>query len=70
MPVALLPQVESIYFKHQTAGVSVGTWVLLSFFNTLWAIYGIVHRDKPIAIANILLTLLDLAIVLGVVYQS
>lgn len=67
-PLALLPQITAIYIHHEKAGVSIETWALLTVFNTLWAVYGIVHKDKPIAIANILLTVLDLTIVLGVLY--
>lgn len=67
-PLALLPQVIAIYVHHSTAGVSLTTWMLLTVFNTLWAIYGILHRAPPIAIANIMLMALDLAIVLGVLY--
>ncbi len=67
-PVALLPQVIAIYGSHQTQGVSLATWLLLTFFNAMWAIYGAVHKDKPITIANVLLTVLDLAIVFGVLF--
>ena len=66
MPVALVPQVVAVYVSHDTAGISIATWLLLTLFNVLWAIYGILHRDVPIAIANTLLTVFDIAIVLGV----
>lgn len=67
-PLALLPQVLAIYVHHSTVGVSLLTWGLLTVFNMLWAVYGVVHKAKPIAIANTMLTILDLAIVLGVLY--
>jgi hypothetical protein len=46
------------------------TWSLLSVFNMLWAVYGIVHRTMPIAIANGMFVILDLSIVLGVLIYS
>ena len=67
-PLALVPQVLAIYVAHSKVGVSLATWILLTLFNTLWAIYGYTHKAAPILIANILLTVLDLAIVLGVLF--
>lgn len=67
-PLALLPQISAIYLDHSKVGVSMTTWLALTVFNTLWAIYGYRHRAIPIMIANIMLTILDLAIVLGVLY--
>lgn len=67
-PLALLPQVGAVYLHHEKAGISLATWELLTLFNLLWALYGFMHRDKPIMIANALLTALDIAIVLGVLY--
>jgi uncharacterized protein with PQ loop repeat len=65
-PLALLPQIGAIYLDHSKVGVSTTTWLALTVFNTLWAIYGYRHRERPIMIANILLAILDVAIVAGV----
>jgi MtN3 and saliva related transmembrane protein len=70
MPIALVPQVSAIYIRHDVAGISLATWLLLTFFNVLWAIYGLLHKDPPIFIANTLLALLDVAIVAGVLYYG
>lgn len=67
-PAALLPQVVAIYIDHSKAGVSLATWLLLTLFNTLWAVYGYLHRDRLIMTANILLMILDAAIVVGVLW--
>lgn len=67
-PLALLPQVLAIYVDGTKEGVSLTTWLLLTLFNTLWAIYGYRHRVIPILIANMLLMILDVTIVLGVLY--
>lgn len=64
-PLALLPQIKTIYIDHSTMGVSITTWMLLSVFNFLWATYGIIHRVIPMVIANVLLFALDVAIVVG-----
>lgn len=67
-PAALLPQVTDIYVHHSKEGVSLATWLLLTVFNTLWATYGYVHRDRLIMAANVLLAILDIAIVFGVLF--
>ena len=68
-PIALVPQVIAIYFYHQTSGISLSTWTLLACFNVLWTLYGYVHKEVPILISNILMTMLDLIIVFGVVWH-
>jgi len=67
-PLALLPQIASVYLDGSKQGVSLPTWLMLTVFNTLWAIYGVVHKDRLIMTANILLTVLDVAIVAGVLW--
>ena len=67
-PLALLPQISAIYLEHSKVGVSMATWLALTVFNTLWAIYGYRHRAWPIMIANIMLAILDIAIVAGVLW--
>ena len=67
-PAALLPQVAAVYLDGSKSGVSLSTWLMLTVFNTLWATYGYLHRDRLIMTANILLTILDIAIVAGVLW--
>lgn len=65
-PFALIPQIVGIYVDHAVQGVSLPTWALFTLFNALWAIYGLVHRDGPIMVAYILITLLDAIITVGI----
>jgi uncharacterized protein with PQ loop repeat len=65
-PLALLPQVSQVYVEHHVAGLSIITWCLLGIINTLWAIYGFLHKEKPILIANVGMAFLDFSIVVGI----
>ena len=65
-PMALLPQIIQIYTTKSSIGVSLLTWVLLTLVNTLWALYGAVHKDKQLFFANALIVLFDLVIVIGI----
>ncbi len=64
-PLALLPQIQAIYFERQTAGVSIQTWTLLAIFHVLWAMYGFAHGEKPIIVSSVFLAIFDAAIVVG-----
>ena len=65
-PLALLPQVYSVYATHSVGGLALSTWATFTVLNTLWVLYGVVHRQWPIIIMNALLAMLDVAIVVGI----
>ena len=64
-PLALLPQIIEIYSTKSSQGVSFSTWFLLMCINILWALYGAVHKDKHILLANALFLCFHLVIVAG-----
>lgn len=66
-PLALVPQVWRLYATHDASSLSLSTWVLLTIFNLMWIFYALVHREKPVLVANTMFGVLNLAIVLGVV---
>lgn len=61
-----LPQVLSIWTHHQAAGVSLWTSLGVTAIAVFWLAYGVVLRNGPIMISSFLWTILDLAIVSGV----
>ncbi len=65
-PVALVPQILQIYTTKSAEGLSLSTWLLLSLFNIFWATYGVVHKDKHIIFANMLMALFNGIIAAGV----
>jgi uncharacterized protein with PQ loop repeat len=65
-PLTALPQVLSIWTYHQAAGVSLWSSLGITAIAVFWLAYGVVLRDGPIAISSFLWTILDLAIVSGV----
>lgn len=67
-PLALLPQISAIYIDHAKQGVALTTWMLLIGFNLLWVLYGTVHKDRLIVLANSFAALFDVIIVVGVLY--
>jgi uncharacterized protein with PQ loop repeat len=69
-PVALVPQILQIYSTRSSEGVSLLTWILIAFFNMLWALYGAAHKDKQLFFASILIVIFDLIVVVGILLYS
>ena len=65
-PLALLPQVFQVFIDRNVAGLSVLTWSLLGVVNFLWSLYGFIHKQFPVFIANLLIGILDFIIVVGI----
>lgn len=66
-PLALLPQVVQVYKTQDTGGLALSTWLILGILNLVWLMYGIVHRDKPIMLTNVMLACMNFAVVVAIV---
>lgn len=62
-PVMTLPQIIKIFLLKDASGVSLMTYLLLAIFSGIWLMYGIVHKEKPIIISNILWVISEAIIV-------
>lgn len=69
-PLALVPQIYQLYGTRETGGLSLTTWVLLALVNLLWTLYGVVHKDKHLILANGLLFLFHLVLLAGLLLYS
>lgn len=66
-PLVSIPQAFQIWYFKNAAGVSYFTWLGFFLGAIFWLIYGLMHKEKPIIIANILWIIIDLVIFLGVI---
>jgi MtN3 and saliva related transmembrane protein len=66
-PFVILPQAINVWVYRQTEGISIITWALLGVASSMWLVYGIIHKEKPIIVTNVLLMLFNFSIALGVV---
>jgi MtN3 and saliva related transmembrane protein len=62
-----IPQVLKIYINHDASSISSTSWIGYLFLAIAWLIYGILHKEKPIIISNILLFILNLFVVIGTI---
>jgi uncharacterized protein with PQ loop repeat len=65
-PAALFPQVWKLWADHSAVGISLISWCLLTLVSMAWAIYGFVRHSKALWISNVLMTILNLAVVVAV----
>ena len=61
-PLSGLPQLLLVY-KGNVPGVSVISWVAFACFSSLFLMYGIVHKIKPMIVINLLWVIMDVMIV-------
>jgi len=64
-PVMTIPQIIKIWLHKNAAGVSAISWSSYLVIAVFWLIYGFMHKEKPIILANILLIIINIIIVIG-----
>jgi len=70
-PLLTVPQLVIIWSSHQTQGISVITWGAYAAASGLWLIYALLRKQKQLIVTQLLLFILDFAVVLGVyIYRS
>ena len=66
-PLMTLPQIAEIWWYKNAADVSTISWVSYFIVALFWLGYGLLHRDKPIIITNIIWIIFDMVIVIGTI---
>jgi len=64
-PLFVLPQLVKIWQQKNAQELSLLTWGGYTFGALLWFIYGIVHKEKPIVITNLMLFVIYSAILVS-----
>jgi uncharacterized protein with PQ loop repeat len=62
-----IPQVYTIWIRHQAAGVSILSWSAYLLGALLWFLHGVRSGDKNIYLACVGWIVLDAAVVIGIV---
>lgn len=68
--VLTIPQVIKIWGEKTAEGLSIITWVGYLVIAVFWLIYGLVHKEKPIIIAYLLLIVVNVLVVAGIIVYS
>jgi uncharacterized protein with PQ loop repeat len=62
-----IPQVLTIWVRHQAAGVSIFTWSAYLLSAVLWFWFGVQKQDKNIYLPCIGWIVLDVAVIVGAI---
>jgi len=65
-PLATIPQIINIWAGHDTSGVSLSTWFFYTLTSTIWLIYGLKTKDKPITVSGMLWVVSQGLVVIGI----
>ena len=65
-PLMTIPQVSKIWIDKNATGVSLASWVGYTATASVWLIYGLMHKEKPIIVTYILWVILEILVVIGV----
>ncbi len=68
LPLFVLPQVYEVWYKHQTAGISLITWSFFVLQAGVFAIFAIKHKEKPLIVTYVPLFFIQVSIVTGLLY--
>lgn len=67
VPIMTFPQLIKIWIDKNATGVSLISWSTYLIAAIFWLIYGIMHKEKPIIITNVLWIFFDIFIVVGII---
>lgn len=60
--LAFVPQAAKVLKDRDTRSLSLGMYLIFTLGVLLWAVYGVIRRDWAIVIANVVTSLLSIAI--------
>lgn len=66
MPATTIPQIWTIFRYQQVEGLSLVMWILYTIGVIPFLIYGIVHKEKPLIVLNILWLIAQITIITGI----
>ncbi len=67
--IAVIPQIIKAW-ASDAPGLAVLTWVLFSGIGCLWLVYGILHNQKPLIVAQITSITCNLLVVGGWLFNN
>lgn len=66
-PLFALPQLWTIFVNRNVAGLSLFTWASFAALSAVWLVYGILHDEKPIILAQAIWIAIHLSVVASII---
>lgn len=67
--IAVVPQIMKAW-QSEAPGLAVSTWILFSLIGLIWLAYAIVHKSKPLIVAQLVGISCNLLVVAGWVFRN
>ena len=65
-PIMTTPQIINVWVYQHVEGLAIASWGTYVMTSSFWLIYGILHKERPIILANIAWLLANASIVIGI----
>ena len=65
--IAFIPQVTKVWSSTNVNGLSLNMFIIFSIGVCCWLIYGILQKDLPLIIANMITLILAILILIGII---
>ncbi len=69
-PLATLPQVYQVFMTQDTKGLSLVTWTVWVLLSCVWLVYGLLHKEMPIVLSNLIYIILQGAVVVAILLYN
>ncbi len=70
IPIAIAPTAYHVWANDQVQGLVLPTWSILLFTSFSMSLYAVVHKARPLVLTYVPLTLLNAAVVVGILVKS
>jgi uncharacterized protein with PQ loop repeat len=64
-PALILPQTFKIWMNKDATSISLFSWCAFLALSFFWMWYGVVHKEKPIIVAQAMWMVIHLSVILG-----
>ena len=65
--IAFIPQVTKVWLSKNVEGLSTSMFIIFSIGVCCWLIYGILQKDLPLIMANLITLVLAILVLLGII---
>ncbi|MBU1019461.1 hypothetical protein KJ764_05845 [Patescibacteria group bacterium] len=69
-PIITMPQLLKIWISQDAGGLSLMTWTTWIFIDSIWILYGFVHKVVPIILSHSAYMLVQTGVVIGILLYS
>ena len=71
-PLAAAPQLIKLYHthSHHAHGLSLLSWMAYAILSALWFMYGLVEKNPPIWVGNLIGMVMNLLMVIGILIYA